>query len=178
MSQVSDALNRGPHHLDLYLLLGGLIAGLLLGPMVLGRVSPATYRTWFAAGAAEHDQVLHQRLQRLIQTGVSDVAASEMFEREQQQQVEQHLNWLRSRWLAMVLTVLVVMVVETVLPPGPACNRLSMARYVLMAVWLAVAVAQPRLIADVPLLFVCVLAVVAILAAAAPLRKFSTSRDR
>lgn len=64
-------------------MVGGAIAGLLLGPWVLGQVAPDTYRALMIGGAAEHrllQALNHQRQQdreTLDSTGVTKIALDE-----------------------------------------------------------------------------------------------------
>lgn len=63
---------------------GGLVAGILLGPAVLGSAMPRTYQSLFIGGLAEHDAVESARhrhgieLQALYKADVSPVAREEL----------------------------------------------------------------------------------------------------
>ncbi|MCC5829372.1 MAG: hypothetical protein JJU36_07990 [Phycisphaeraceae bacterium] len=48
-----DAGQAGIHP-GLFLMLGLILLGLVMGPWVLGQLSPETYRAWFVGGAAEY----------------------------------------------------------------------------------------------------------------------------
>ncbi|MFA9479461.1 hypothetical protein ACERK3_14325 [Phycisphaerales bacterium AB-hyl4] len=188
-------LNPFPDHRDLYLLVAGLLLGVLLGPAVLGQVAPGVYdRVFVGVGPAtaelreaeaEHAAALRQ----LQETGVSDAAMAERamgFEQQRmllQAQAEQerlaHLGRLTGRMLALVFAVVGVMVIESLVSPQPeggkrqvvptALSRLVTIRYALAALWLAVVVAQPTLLGQVPVVFAGAVIVVALVVAFVPL---------
>ena len=188
-------LNPFPDQRDIYLLAVGLIVGVLLGPLLLGQVAPRLYEAWFVGGAeirAEIEQRQHEHdeaMQLLQATGVTDVAVSEaqaQFDRELaprraqlQQAVDDHRRWLAGRLNALVIAVLALMVLEAVVSPrpqgggkaiiNPALARLITGRYALLALWLAVVVAQPRVLLEVAWVFVLLLLAVALAAAFVPL---------
>jgi hypothetical protein len=64
--------------------MGGLVAGIILGPAVLGSASPRTYQSLFVGGVAEQDAVENARhrhgieLKALFKAGVSPVACEEL----------------------------------------------------------------------------------------------------
>ena len=181
-----DPRRRVPNHRDLYLIIIGLVAGILLGPFVLGRVSPKLYDDVFLLGRPNADSlesVMATALERqkaMVESGASPVAAAELLEKvnaDQQNRrralMRDRLSWLRSRMTALVLAMILLMALETLTAPSSLVvhRQLISARYALIAIWLAIALAQPRLVSDVPGLFVALLVVVSLIVALIPLRK-------
>ncbi|MEX0652708.1 MAG: hypothetical protein WD534_18300 [Phycisphaeraceae bacterium] len=188
-------LNPFPDHRDLYLLVAGLVLGVLLGPAVLGQLAPGVYdQVFVGSGPAttelrKQEAAHEQALRDLEQTGVSDAALVERAAAFEQQrmmlraQAEQermaHLSRLTGRMMALVLAVVGIMVIEALVSPQPeggkrqavpaVIGRLVSVRYALLALWLAVALARPGLLVEVPVLFVALLIVVALVVALVPL---------
>ena len=190
-------INPFPDVGGVYLLIAGILLGVLLGPAVFGRLAPNAYRDAFVGGAdlvkqLEAEQTkTDQQLRNLEQTGVTDTAIKEQLaQREQkavvlqaqlQQAQQQRLNALTGWAGAIMLAMLAVMLLESLLAPNtpaagtvqihPALGRLITARYALAALWIALVLAQPALIKQLPILFTALLVVVAIGAALMPLSK-------
>jgi hypothetical protein len=180
-----NILLPGPDHRDLYLVIAGILLGVLLGPAVLGRVSPATYDKLFVGAAAiqEERQALDTQLQRDIQrlaaTGVSETAIQEKIQAAQakqgefQKQIEQAREGRAGRAAGIVVVLLIVMILETLVDPRNLWlrARLATARYGLIAIWLALLLAQPALIRALPLPFIALLTAIALVVALVPLGK-------
>lgn len=184
-----------PDRRHLLLLAVGVVIGVLLGPAVLGRVSPAGYRAVFAGeGAAvaalraELGELERQRdeLSRLAEvSGVTAVAIEEnraAIDREAMV-IEKALAYERLRMgflqsaslvLGLVVALVVVMIFEAVISPRPGREgravltpmqgRVTTIRYALLSAVLAVLVARPSLLNEVPWVFVVLL--LAVIAAA------------
>lgn len=173
-----------PNHRDLYVLAAGLLLGLLLGPAVLGRLSPETYNHYFAdlktatEQMAAHDERVRITKEKLVSTDVTSVALSEFNEMEASKNLPylEHFaraQHTRGRLLAAMLAVLVVMILET-LPAAEAIvlrSRLATARYALMALVLALLMAQPQWIQGLSLPFLLLLVAVGLAVALVPLSK-------
>lgn len=176
---MSNTPNRSvpPNHWDLYVIVVGVVLGVLLGPAVLGRISPDTYRAWFVAPQmnVEDLQGMASQLDKLGGTGVTEVAVREKTESLQRELNAKHVAFqeqAHSRPLGLILAVLLLMVVESLLDSGsPLRGRLVMARYGLVALWLALLLAQPGQLRSVPVVFVGLLVVVAMVMAALPIGK-------
>lgn len=131
----------------LYLLIAGIVLGVLLGPAVLGRVAPAVYRDVFVGGAdiarelAGEQAEARQQLETLGNIGVTEEAIPEqVLGREQQlvllkaqldqaqldQAQRQRLGELTGWTAALMLAVIAVMMIEALVSPdvkaGAATN--------------------------------------------------------
>jgi len=141
------------------------------------------------------DQVTEQHLKqmqdRLQATGVTEAAIAEaIVELVAQRNAgakshgdaiivaqAQRLAFLRDRLTALVLATLAIMILETVLAPGGVgsvranrmLRRLATVRYALMAVWVALILAQPDMLGSLPIVFVALLVAVGLVAALVPL---------
>lgn len=179
----------------LYLIVAGILLGVLLGPAVLGRLAPSVYQRAFVGGAeqaarlAEEQAKTQQQLEALEATGVTEAAIPEQLLARDQQlavlkaELEQarrlRLAELVGGLSALTLAVIAVMLIESLISPDPApdkptpvppaLGRLITARYALAALWIALALAQPALLKQLPILFVALLVVVALAAALVPL---------
>lgn len=184
-----------PDHRDLYLLVAGVLLGVLLSPAVLGQLSPRTYDAWFVGGGEEaamvaaEERAIGADLDRLRAIGVTPVAIQEELSRRlntlaplkmtvEQAQAERAAA-LQGWMTGAVLCVLIVMAIEAVTAPNveegqpasvsPTTGRLKSVRYALLAVWVALAVARPAALADLPWLFIALLLLVALAAGLVPL---------
>lgn len=184
-------------HRDLYLLVVGVLLGVLLSPAVLGRLSPQTHEYMFRGGGQVTARVqakmteLNAELARLEASGVSDVA---LREHEDQARVEilplqlrQAVEWVeRDRtltgWMtALIVATLIIMVIESLVTPRPvtadapravvpaAVGRLITVRYAMLALWIALALARPTSLSSLPVVFTVLLVAVALAAAFVPL---------
>lgn len=177
-------------HRDLYLLAAGVLFGLLLSPAVLGRVAPELYDRIFVGATAadvqeatDYHAMVRDQIQVLIAedrpaSAVEDhLAALRLNELNPLARMEQ-LHRERSMVLmgtlcAIMIVIALVMVLETFVSPQqgpdapqrtrvhPLVGRLKSARYALMAIWLALFLANPVLLWKTPWLFALMLAVVA-----------------
>ncbi len=179
----------------LYLLVAGIVLGVLLGPAVLGRLAPSVYEDAFVGGADIARQLAEDRAQTLQQLdaleaiGVTDAAIPEQALQAQQQEVvllaqlqqaqHEHLASLTGWTTALMLAVIAVMMLESLFSPetqnagafevSPALGRLVTARYALCALWIAIMLAQPKLLAQLPIVFAGLLIAVALAVALVPL---------
>ncbi|MEX0885200.1 MAG: hypothetical protein WD009_02065 [Phycisphaeraceae bacterium] len=226
--------NPFPDHRDIYVLVAGLLLGVVLGPAVLGQIAPELHDRWFVGSAAlraeldEHITEREQTLRRLQESGVTEAAIPERLAAEAEQEAllrarlaeaeAAHARGLGGRLHALILAALALMVAEALVSPrvtdgggrkrrrvdaaakraegadrvggvsggdvsgggggagevvSPAVARLVMARYALMALWLAMVVAQPRIIETLPWLFMALLLLIALAAAFVPLGRRS-----
>ncbi len=189
-------MNPFADHRDLYLLVAGVLIGLMLSPAILGRVAPDLYQQLFIGGTlADQQEALdyHAAVRDEIQTLIAQDRPST--------DIEQHLNALRLEGLnpvarleqlqrersielmgvlgAIMIVVVVVMVLETLAAPQesqggravvrPVVGRLKSARYALMALWLALFLANPVLLWHLPWLFAALILVVALVLCMIPL---------
>ncbi|MEZ6190224.1 MAG: hypothetical protein R3C45_02935 [Phycisphaerales bacterium] len=190
-------MNPFPDVGGLYLLIAGIVLGVLLGPAVLGRVAPDVYRDVFVGGGeylhqlTEENIKTQQQLEALQDTGVTEEAIPEhVVGREQELVVlkaqldaaqRQRMGELTGWTAALMLAVIAVMMVESLISPDleagvaakvpPAVGRLVTARYALASLWIAIVLARPQLLTQVPILFAAGLVVVALGAALMPLGK-------
>lgn len=178
------------NHRDLYMLIAGLVLGLLLGPAVLGRLAPETYQRHF--GTIEnaiikltvHDVSRQQVRQQIQSAGVdpdSPMASSALGDFERRHAVDRlpyvqavrqaRLN--QGRLIAVIIAVVVMMIIET-LPDARSTtlrSRLATARYALVALTLALLMAQPSLWLGLPVVFLALLLAIALGAALVPLSR-------
>jgi hypothetical protein len=129
-----------------------VIVGLLLGPAVLGRLAPDTYHRCFPSFEQTQEALIRgeQRnyaLRILMQGGV-DVPEAESIEppadldelRAQRDRAVRH----RGRLAALIVALCAVMTIEVLAAERPVVHRrLTRARYVLVAAWIALLLAQP-----------------------------------
>ena len=188
----SPRVIAGADHRDVYLLALGIVLGVLIGPQVLGRWAPAAYDRLFVGGGQaqreldDFDRHVSEELRRLNGTGATKTAIEEkaaelLKDRAEKSErrdanLRQHAAWLAGQMNALLLALLVFMIVEAVTDPASAWgarfrNRLATVRYALMALWLALLLGQQQWLRDVPLAFLALLVVVALLAAVVPLRR-------
>jgi len=185
-------------HRDLYLLAAGVVLGLLLSPAILGRVAPETYDRIFVGATAadvqeatDYHAMVRDQIQVLIAedrpaSAVEDhLAALRLNELNPLARLEK-LHRERSMVLmgilcAIMVAIGVVMVLETFVSPQPGpsgsqrmavhpiVGRLKSARYGLLAIWLALFLANPALLWRTPWLFALLVLAVAIVVAVVPL---------
>lgn len=188
-------VNPFPDVGGLYLLVAGIMLGVLLGPAILGRVSPSIYQDVFVGGTGFAQQIDEaqakndQQLEALTDIGVTEAAIPEQalageqpliyLKAQLEQAQRQRLGELTGWTSALMLAVIAVMLIESLVSPDvsagkamkvpPALGRLVTARYALAALWIAIVLAQPTLLKQLPILFVALLIVVALAAALVPL---------
>ena len=189
-----------PTWLDLVLLIVGLVAGVLLGPAVLGKVAPEMHLAWFQGGVAEQkvvDDYLAERASlRQKVPGVEGDSVLDVFDREtaaQQRMYESELfiaqakfaNVYRSRMTAIILAVAGLMLLEVFMVTGASnmvdavrfSSKVATARYALVAVWLAMLLAVPAQLRELPMVFTILVLIVAAAVALAPLRKTAAKQE-
>ncbi len=105
------------YRLGTWRFLGGVVAGFLLSPLVLGQIAPDLHRELLIGGASEHRQLqtlIHQRegdRETLEQTGVSKVALEE-FDKE----THRKLSQLQLRELAAEAALMWTTITALMLP--------------------------------------------------------------
>ena len=176
-----SASENGPDHRELYLLIAGVVAGILLGPAVLGRLAPAAHDSLFPSVDQAQRQLAQletslasSRLQ-LRQTGATDAAIAELEERllprrnAPQAELELALR-SRGRSTALLVAIAVTMILEAVIGSRRRVSRrrLARARYALIAVWSALMLAQPETLTHVSMSFLTLLTLIVLIAAWAP----------
>jgi hypothetical protein len=175
-------------HRNLYLIIIGVIVGVLLGPAVLGRLAPDTYARLFGDvslrfKAASFHEVTVDTLEDLHKTGVTEVRPAEVAEQRAREEayilkpLHDRVAVLNSRMNALVMAVLVMIILESILASAVWRRRLAVVRCALMAAWLALALAHPTLLADLSWPFVILLVIVALVAALVPLRRAPQSAN-
>jgi hypothetical protein len=194
-STTPAALWPFPDYRDLYVLVAGVLVGIVLSPAVLGQFAPAGWYSQFFGGQQIQQQVetldqqYRQNQQALADSGVSKAAVEEA-RRDYQQKREQLIGALdavrdqrAARMLvAIMLTLGLVMVVEPFLSPQPdqtreraavprALGRLKTVRYALVAIFAALLLARPGLLASSTLAFSALLVLVALGVGLVPLGK-------
>lgn len=177
-----------PTPAHLYVLVAGIFLGIALSPAILGRLSPATYDGLFLGGgeaAAElrrEEAALQAHAELLQGAGATGVAAEELMLRETERlaplrvQVDlatrEREATVRGWIFALVAALAGVMVAETLLSPNTRrLPGLVTARYALLALLVALAIAKPALFGQIPLILAGGLFVVALAAAWVPLRR-------
>jgi len=157
-----------PSRRDLYILIAGLVLGVLLGPAVMGRVTPRLYDRMFERGAfdralADHDAATDRMRADLLAVGVSAAGVGEAISerRAERRQIVAQARWRQAERIigltsGLVLAVLVVMVIEAAVArdpddpgasdPPPWAARLPTVRYGLVALWLMLVLAQPLML--------------------------------
>lgn len=176
-----------PDSRNLFLLAIGVAAGLALGPYGLAWVAPSFYQRHFV-GAAEaqtkleaFDGQIRERRARLASTGATEAALEQLDRQEQNDPrralLEARLQLARREhadrfigWSTTIIAAVVVMMVIEVLATRAGVQRnLATARYALLAVWTAIALAVPSLMHGLQVVFGLLLIVVVLLAALVPL---------
>ena len=193
-----NTLNPFPDLRDLYLIIAGIVVGILLSGAVLGNIAPNLHQRLFVGGMQvqknleELREDKREQIEALKETDVSPVAVKEKLAafdardsqllRQLKQDRQAHQRWLMDRMTALVLAILAVMVLEAVVSPPlqrgavsvpSAVSRLVTVRYALIAVWVAMAVAQPAILRGVPMLFTALVIAIALAVAFIPLGKRS-----
>lgn len=177
------------------MLVVGLIVGVLLSRAVLGNLAPDLYQQMFygvSAQDVEDADAAHQQLRgevlKLLETDVPTQAIEEHLAQVRQNEMnpmlavpraaEQRSVQMASLISAVLLAVVVVMFLETLVGPSdekqrqvisPTVAKLKTVRFALMAVGLALLVAHPTLLGQLPWLFFVLLVVVALVLGFVPL---------
>ena len=186
----TETPEHAPDHRELYLLIAGVIAGVLLGPAVFGRLWQQGYDAAFPSVEQAQLRLLqsdadHARLRQLLtQSSATDTAIAELEQRylaprAERQAALQHALRSRGRMTTLILAIAIVLIVEAVIAgarPEPR-RRLARARFALMAVWIALLLARPEMLSSVSLPFLVILAVLVFVAAWAPGHRASRSAE-
>jgi len=182
-----------PSRADLYILIAGLLLGLLLGPAVLGRATPQLYDRVFERGAfdrelADHDAETARLESNLLAGGVSSTGVEETLEGRAtaRQQILAQARWREAERVigltsGLVLALLAVMVIEAVVARDPAdpeaseppawAARLPTVRYGLIALWLMLVLAQPLMLGTAAVQTAAAALVIGLLVGLVPLAK-------
>lgn len=179
---------------DLYLIVIGLALGVLLGPGVLGRVSPEWYDRFFVGDASlqtaqqaveefnkksEETAALRSRLR---ETGVTVDALTE-FEKRNQPMLEalrqgvdgafkdreRRQERLRGAATGLVLAIAGLMVLEVLAGESERARRIAWGRYAVMGLWVTVITAQPALLRSVSVGLAAGVVVMVLLVASMPM---------
>ncbi len=189
-------MNPFPDQRDLYVLVAGLLLGLVLSSSVLGRVMPERYEALFLGAVQERETLdayvaeTEAEAESRISEGVTEddllayIASRDLAFRQLELELlmagRDHARSLERLMTSLILVVLALMVAEAMLSPiprsegpsevKPVFGRLKAARYVVLAGWLALAVSHPGLLlAGFNWLFVVILLAVVFAAALVPL---------
>jgi len=171
----NQAKSAGLRLPPVWILGAGVLLGMLLGPAVLGKLSPTAYQRLFIGSGdriaellKDLDQIKVQE-QRIVflaaETDVTPIAVEEMIAA-----IETHRFWINSslaaeqHWqsiallLYLLVTLVVLMAFESVMRVSqakqskvwlPIQSRLTLARYVVVALVLALVIARPSLLAQI-----------------------------
>ena len=150
---------NNPDRYNVCLILVGLLAGVLGGPVVLGRCAPGIYQRVFLGDHQAqkeldvHDQRYSRQRLKLAGSGVTDAALIEFDQRHQPQRqlIElqlrlaqtAHTNRLFGRLAALMLALVLIMVASRFVQRTELRCRLTTAIHALAGVWLALALAGP-----------------------------------
>lgn len=156
--------------MGVYVLLAGLVAGLLLGPMVLGQFKPRTYQHWFPNPTllkAKRDEIRQSR-KILEQTDVTFVALEEFDQQRQPEMDAIEAGLSQSRHMQGIMHALLLAMLMSLAAMNLTDRhsrlfaRLHLGAHVLLACWLCLFVAQPDWLVMLPGM-VIVLALLAVL---------------
>ncbi|HAI13997.1 MAG TPA: hypothetical protein DCM28_19995 [Phycisphaerales bacterium] len=158
MNQTHKPPTPHPTLAGVYVLLAGLVGGLLLGPMVLGHFNAQMYQGLFPNPTllkAKRNDITRTR-KVLEQTDVTYVAMQE-FDQQRQAELDaiesglDQTQWTQSLMQALILGALTcLMVMNLTDRNGGLFGRLHLGAHVALAMWLSLFVAQPYLIATLP----------------------------
>ena len=184
----------GPGYRELYLLVVGVIVGVLLGPGVFGHFNPAAYDEWFI-GSGKTEPLIREAQEKyeadiksMTEAKITPVAIEEIrieFERrmavlkaQRQAKRDQAALALGGRANALLFAMVAMMILETLASADQAQlrSRLAIARYSLMAVWIALVMAQPGLILHTSVAFAGLVLLVAVLGAVIPMPRFGKAK--
>jgi len=181
-STVTPHDSRAGFHRNLYILVAGVFLGMLAGPGVFGRIAPDAYQQWFPDWRHAQARLLaFEReqggiMQRLADTGVSETALLEYDQVETAADRRELLDELargRARLgmlHALVAAVVAIVVLEALTQPGAAIHqKLATGRYAILAGWIALVLAQPHILAEVPMAFTGMLVLFVLIASLTPL---------
>lgn len=177
-----------------YLIVAGILLGVLAGPGVLGRVAPEIHRQLFGGPdpaqvqqtMQSHRERVNDQLDRLRDSGVSKEAVDEQMVQwaaEEEAIVRaferQRTEGVLPKLVAVGLAIVVVMLIEAIfgVAPGadgravvwPSQARLVTVRYGLLGLGVMLVLAQPAVLAAVKPVFALILLAVALGAGLVPL---------
>ncbi len=171
-----------PNQRDLWLIIVGVFVGLLLGPHVLGRGAPDLYDLLFLTGDIGLSDVEQSSSSELppeiflhdedVSDGAIRQAVVNALTRQQnnrQEKTDGHLARLQGCLSALIITVVVIMMAETLTSHFQILNLFRIVRYVLLAVWIAVTLGQPQLLSHFSIAFVLSLMLVCLIAGCLPI---------
>ena len=188
------------NHRDLYVLIVGLVLGLLLSPASLGRFAPNVYNKMFIGNLNERkvleefnvgfkkfqgEQPINAEGQVLLQGDAQNKMIQMFREKELLEAAligatSKHTLYMLGLMFSLIVALLVVFVIETQVSPVIARGRaeipstlakLTRVRYVLMAGWLVLVIARPDMIMRVPIVFTIVLLVCVLVIGLVPFGK-------
>lgn len=172
----------GPGHRDLYLLVAGVVAGVLLGPGVFGRLAPEAYDEVFPPSIqtvglqlVELEKKLAANRELLRQIGATDAAISDLEAQRPEKRTELEARFDRAsrsagRTTSLLVALVVTMILEAAIGAHRVRRRLTQARYALLAIWVALILAQPAVLSGISLPFVAMLTLIVLIAAVVPFR--------
>jgi len=162
-----------PSAMHIYILVAGLLIGVLLGPGVLGRIAPDLYGQWFLGGADVRAEFVEARQAYLDsidefeavqeEVGASVEALREkvtrvttefrnqtvpVYRAREQAAIAAHEQRIFTMLSILVGLVAVIMVLEAVAGAGGR-SMLVLARYGLIALWIAVVLAAPHVVISI-----------------------------
>lgn len=176
-----------PDQRHLYLLVAGVVLGVLLSPAIFGRLAPTTYTNLFLGGSdlaeqrAAHQRETDTQLFALQAAGAppeeifaytTDREQTAAFLTAQLTAVEnEKLMTLMSYQIVLVLTVVIVMAAESSVTSPSLRTRFVTTRYVLITLWIIALFIRPDVFAQLPLVFGGILVAAIALVALFPKRK-------
>lgn len=172
----------GADHRDLYLLVVGVVAGALLGPGVFGRLAPDAYDKVFPPSVervglqlVELEKNLAANREKLRKIGATDAAISDLEAQRLTRRAELEARFGRAsrsagRTTSLLIVLVVTMILEAAVGAHRSRRRLTQARYALLAIWVALMLAQPAMLGSVSLPFVALLTAIVLIAAVVPFR--------
>jgi hypothetical protein len=170
-----------------------------MGPAVLGSALPGAYHALFSVDVdvealrQQHDAQTQQRMESLQLTDATDPAMSELLRQRQSQWNTQlaAIESLRDQRATGILwavlgAIVVVMLLEALLSPQPddrgrsevrpAYRQLICVRYALLAMGIAIMLARPSLLAQVPAITTALMIVAALVVGLIPLSRVRASQ--
>lgn len=171
----------------LYILSAGVLVGILLGPFVLGRFAPQQYATWFPAGDAAdklaayeieaQERIANAKIMEET-TGVTSDFIESIIAQENAQLADLRaaLHPARAELqapmrTALLLAIIVIMGLESALtePGSKSRSRLSIARYALASLLIALLLSCPWPLSVMSMMFFGLALLVALVAAFVPM---------
>ena len=157
--------------LGVYVLLVGLMAGLLFGPMVLGRFQPDTYQRWMPnpQALAYKKQAIARSRKALEMTDVTYVALTEYDQQRQPESDAIETGLSQAKFMQGIMRELILAAVCCLVVMN-LTNRnrrlfdsLHLMAHLCLGIWLCLFVAQPYLLVTMPRTVVLVMVVLTVL---------------